>query len=65
MINNDKFEGEQEDYLVSYYDRDGLLRHVADFGNEEEARYFAKYQQKHYEGVNLFIVKRTFILEVL
>jgi hypothetical protein len=38
---NDKFEGEQEDYLVSYYDRDGLLRSVADFGNEEEARYFA------------------------
>jgi len=23
------------------------------------------HQQKHYEGVNLFIVKRTFILEVL
>ena len=62
---NDKFEGEQEDYLVSYYNRDGLLQHVADFGNEQEAKYFAKHQQKHYEDVKLFVVKRTFILEVV
>jgi hypothetical protein len=65
MIENDNFEGEQEDYLVSYYGNDGLLREVAEFGNEEEARYFAKHQQKHFEGVDLFVVKRTFILEVL
>ena len=64
-MTNDNFEGEQEDYLVSYYGKDGLLRNVVQFGNEEEARYFAKHQQKHFEGVDLFVVKRTFILEVL
>jgi hypothetical protein len=65
MMTNDKFEGEQEDYLVSYYDRDGLLHSVAEFGHEEEAKYFSKNQQKHFEDVKLFVVKRTFILEVV
>jgi hypothetical protein len=64
-IMNNKFEGEQEDYLVSYYDKDGLLHHVAEFGNEEHAKYCTKSQQKHFEGVELFVVKRTFILEVV
>ena len=64
-MKNNKFEGEQEDYLVSYYNRDGLLQHVAEFGFFENAKHFAKHQQKHYEDVKLIVVKRTFILEVV
>jgi hypothetical protein len=65
LMTNNKFGVEQQDYLVSYYDKDGLLHHVAEFGNEEHAKYYTKSQQKHFEGVDLFVVKRTFILEVL
>jgi hypothetical protein len=65
LMTNDNFGVEQQDYLVSYYDKDGLLHHVAEFGNEEHAKYCTKSQQKHFEGVDLFVVKRTFTLEVV
>ena len=52
-------EREQVDYIVCYY-KDGQLRTISiEFNNEEDAKSFAASQQKHYEGVELFVIKRT------
>lgn len=56
-MDNDEFE----DYLVVY--NKAVLTVVCECQSLEEAKRYAKNQQKHFEGVKLFVVKRVHRLE--
>ena len=56
-MDNDEFE----DYLVVY--NNVVLKIVCEFQELEEAKRYVKHQQKNFEGVKLFVVKRVYRLE--